>query len=94
MSPARLLVAGGVAALIVLGAVVRVEYESYDGCNWADGDQPAITVPISLLMKEPVAQGAEHFTARACAYYGRRGFKAGALGSVPSFAEADQPEWR
>jgi hypothetical protein len=88
------IVASAVLVLVAVAFAYRVRYRWYDGCNLSTGDQPALTVPISLVKKEPVASDGGLTDTRLCRTYGRRGYKVGPFGSVPTLEEADSPEWR
>ena len=82
----RVVAATLVALVLIVGAVLRVDFESYDGCNWFRANQPALLVPISLLTKEPLAESSGRFTTRGCqGGYGERAFKVGPFGSVPEY---------
>ena len=93
----RIFIASAVLVLVGITAFAfafRVRYRWYDGCNFSTGNQPALTVPISLVKREPVGNDGGLTDARHCRTYGRRAYQVGPFGSVPTMEESHSPEWQ
>lgn len=60
---------------------MRVDFAGYDGCNSFYGEQPLLTVPISLVTKEPVADSGTLVTLTGCGDEDDRAFEVGPFGS-------------
>lgn len=82
----RALVAVAFVGLVVFASMWRVEYAHYNGCNWsADGNQPLIAVPVSLVTNRPFLDNGGLYTARGCPEPPNddQVFEVGPFGDVP-----------
>lgn len=58
----RAAAASAFIAVVFAGMWFEVRFVAYDGCNHGVGDQPALTVPISLITRSPSGRAASWST--------------------------------
>lgn len=79
----RAVAAGAFVSVLLAALWIEVRWVAYDGCNHSWGDQPMLTVPISLVTEEPVAEDDVLFNTAGCGRYAGRAYEVGPFGEVP-----------
>ncbi len=71
------------AGLLFASVWFEVRFAAYDGCTWSTGDQPVLTVPVSLVTEEPAWENDVLFDPLICHRYEGRAYGLVGFADVP-----------